>query len=154
MRGYALAGGCGVALAADLVVASENALFGYPEIRRGFVPALVLVNLSKLVGRRRALEMILTGKRFGARQCLDWGLINQVVPDEQLETATTELAEMLAGLSASALARTKSLFYKASEQGLLDGLLTAKEVNEAMRKTKDFAAGVSEFKGERQNETA
>lgn len=146
VRGYALAGGCGVALSADLVIASENALFGYPECSRGFVPALVMVNLSKLVGRHRALELLLTGKKITAAKALEWGLINEVVPDDELDARAMELAQQLAELAPSAVARTKNLFYRVEEMPLLDGLTTAKEVNEAMRKTKDFAAGVQDFK--------
>lgn len=147
VRGYALAGGCGVALSADLVIASETALFGYPECKRGFVPALVLVNLTKLVGRHRALELLLTGKKITADKALDWGLINEVVPDSELEKRGLELATQLAALSPSAVANTKGLLYQVEEMGLLEGLNTARAVNEAMRKTKDFAAGVQEFKG-------
>lgn len=146
VRGYALAGGCGVALSADLVIASENALFGYPECSRGFVPALVMVNLSKLVGRHRALELLLTGKKLPAAKALEWGLINEVVPDEELDGRAMELAQQLAALAPSAVARTKGLFYQVEEMPLLEGLETARAVNEAMRKTKDFAAGVQEFK--------
>ena len=146
VRGYALAGGCGLALSGDLVLASETALFGYPECSRGFVPALVMVNLSKLVGRHRALELLLTGKKITADKALDWGLINEVVPDKQLEQRGMELAIHLSQIPASAMSRTKNLFYKVEEMDLLDGLEEARAVNEAMRKTKDFAAGVSDFK--------
>ena len=146
VRGYALAGGCGIALSADMVIASETALFGYPECKRGFVPALVLVNLTKLVGRHRALEMLLTGKKIGAMQALDWGLINEVVPDDQLDKRAMEVAQQLAELSPFAVANTKELFYRVEEMPLLEGLQFAKAVNEAMRKTKDFQSGVEDFK--------
>ncbi|MDR1321049.1 MAG: enoyl-CoA hydratase/isomerase family protein [Gracilibacteraceae bacterium] len=145
VRGYALAGGCGIALAADMVIASENALFGYPECKRGFVPALVLVNLTKLIGRHRALELLLTGRKIGAAEALAWGLINEVVPDGQLEERTMDLARRLAALAPSAAASTKALLYRVEEMPLLEGLRIAKEVNEAMRQTGDFAAGAQGF---------
>ncbi len=146
VRGYALAGGCGIAMAGDLVVASENAVFGYPEVKRGFVPALVLVNLSKIVGRRCALEMLLTGDKVGAVKALEYGMVNQVVPDGQLEAKTLELAEKLAAYSISALSNIKKQFYEALELSLEEGLLKAREGNIAMRQSKDFAAGVKNFK--------
>lgn len=146
VRGYALAGGCGVALSADMVIASDNALFGYPEVKRGFVPALVMVNLSKLVGRHRALQMLLTGDRIPADKALEWGLINFVVPDEDLEEFTMKFAHELAEKSTTAVKMIKNLFYEASELSLNEGLQKAKAANEAMRKTKDFSEGVGKFK--------
>ena len=146
VRGYALAGGCGIAMAGDLVVASENAVFGYPEIKRGFVPSLVLVNLAKIIGRRIALEMLMTGERLSAEKALQYGMVNYVVPDERLEEKTMELAEKLASYSTSALANIKKQFYDSLEMSLEDGLLCAREGNIAMRQSKDFATGVKNFK--------
>ncbi len=149
VRGYALAGGCGVALAADFVIASETAIFGYPEVTRGFVPALVTTNLTKLVGRRRALELVLAGRRLSAREALQWGLINEVTKDASLEEATRGFAEKLAGFSPSAVANTKGLFYRVADMPLLEGLQASRAANEAMRKTKDFSAGVAAFQAKK-----
>ena len=145
-RGYALAGGCGIAMAGDIVVASENAVFGYPEVKRGFVPALVLVNLSKLVGRRCALEMLMFGEKVPAQKALEYGMVNYVVPDEKLEGKTLELAETLASYSPDALSSIKKQYYDALDMSLEDGLKRAREGNIAMRQSKEFAAGVKNFK--------
>ena len=145
-RGYALAGGCGIAMAGDIVVASENTVFGYPEVKRGFVPALVLVNLSKIVGRRCALEMLMFGEKVPAQKALEYGMVNYVVPDEKLEEKTLELAEKLASYSPGALSSIKRQYYDALEMSLEDGLIRAREGNIAMRQSKDFAAGVKNFK--------
>jgi enoyl-CoA hydratase/carnithine racemase len=145
VSGYALAGGCGLALSADIVVASEDALFGYPEIRRGFVAALVLVNLTKLVGRHRALELLLTGKKIPARTALEWGLINEVTPKGGQFDAAMKIAGCLAEFSPQAMAFTKKLFYEVEEMPLEAGLEHARSVNVAMRATPDFAAGVQRF---------
>ena len=93
-----------------------------------------------------ALELLLTGKKIPAAKALEWGLINEVVPDEELDGRAMELAQQLAALAPSAVARTKGLFYQVEEMPLLEGLETARAVNEALRKTQDFAAGVQEFK--------
>lgn len=103
VRGYALAGGCGIALATDFVIASANAVFGYPEVRRGIVPAVVMANLSKLVGKRRALDMILTGRKIPAAEAMEYDMITAVVPDDKLEARTAELAQELAKQNLSTL---------------------------------------------------
>jgi enoyl-CoA hydratase/carnithine racemase len=146
VRGYALAGGCGIAMAGDFAIASENAVFGYPEIKRGFVPALVLINLSKLVGRRFALELLLTGDKINASKALEHGMVNKIAPDGQLEQKTLELAEQLASYSSGALSSIKKQFYAATELSLEEGLLKAKTANIEMRQTKDFASGAKKFK--------
>lgn len=145
VQGYVLAGGCGLAMAGDFVIASDNATFGYPEVRRGFVPALVLVNLSKLIGKRKALELILTGKKINATEALEIGMINEVVPLEHLGERTLELAHELASFSPDSLANTKGLYYRVVDMELLKGLECGRDMNILMRQTKGFAQGVAEF---------
>ena len=145
VQGYVLAGGCGLAMAGDFVIASDNAIFGYPEVKRGFVPALVLVNLSKLIGKRKALELILTGKKINASQALEIGMINEVVPLEKLDERTYELAYELSALSPDSLANTKGLYYRVVDMELHKGLECGRDMNMLMRQTKGFAQGVSEF---------
>lgn len=146
VRGYALAGGCGLALGCDLVVASENAVFGYVEVKRNIVPALVLSNLSKLIGRRKALEYVMTGRRVTAAEALQVGMINYMVPDDKLEARTWELAEELAALNPHSVGTIKELFYQVADLELDKGLQIGREAHIAMRKTSEFSKGVSDFK--------
>lgn len=104
IHGYCLAGGCELALACDLRVAAENAVFGLPEIDRGIWPgAGATYRLPELVGTGRALELLLTGMRIDARRAEQIGLINRVVPNEDLLTAALDLAALVAAKSAAAV---------------------------------------------------
>src|SRR4028119_364144 len=87
VRGRALAGGCGLATACDLVVAAETAQFGYPEVRIGFVPAMVMAILRRNVSEKRAFELITLGQEFDAENAEKYGLVNQIFPDEDFESA-------------------------------------------------------------------
>ncbi|MEX0834890.1 MAG: enoyl-CoA hydratase/isomerase family protein, partial [Nitriliruptor sp.] len=98
VNGHALAGGLGVALACDLLVATETAEFGTPEERVGLWPYVISALLTEHLGPKRALELMMTGRRLSAAEAREWGLVNQVVPDEELDTAVDALvSELLAG---------------------------------------------------------
>lgn len=103
VQGDALGGGCELVAACDLVVASDTARFGQPEIKLGVFPPIANVLLPRLLGPRRAAELILLGEPISARQALDWGLVNRVVPAARLEQAAKELARILASSSGPAL---------------------------------------------------
>jgi enoyl-CoA hydratase len=145
VKGYALAGGCGIALACDLVIASESALFSYPEINRGFVPAIVTPNLTKISHRKKAFEMLITGDRYPAIEVLAAGMINKVVPANKLEEETKKLAEKIVSHKPKSLAMTKQLFYETTDVGLIEGINYAKDFNIKMRKSDDFQQGVQQF---------
>lgn len=115
INGHALAGGLGLALACDLAVATEAAGFGTPEIDRGLFPMMVLAFLQRHVGRKRALELLLTGDRLTAQKALEWGLVNQIVPAAELDTATHALASKLAGKSLAILALGRRSFFTAED---------------------------------------
>jgi enoyl-CoA hydratase/carnithine racemase len=115
INGHALAGGLGLALACDLAVATDAAGFGTPEIDRGLFPMMVLAFLQRHVGRKRALELLLTGDRLTAQKALEWGLVNQVVPAAELDTATNALATKLAGKSLAILALGRRSFFTAED---------------------------------------
>lgn len=87
MRGRALAGGCGLATACDLIVASDIAQFGYPETRIGFVPAMVMAILRRSVPEKIAFDMLTTGRILSAREAFEAGLVNRLVADVDLEGA-------------------------------------------------------------------
>jgi len=115
VNGHALAGGLGLVLACDLAVAVDSAEFGTPEIDRGLFPMQVVALLQRHVGRKRALELVLTGARLGAAQALEWGLLNRVVPAAQLDSTVGALATALAGKSQAVLALGRRAFFAAED---------------------------------------
>jgi enoyl-CoA hydratase/carnithine racemase len=115
VNGHALAGGLGLVLACDLAVATEDAGFGTPEIDRGLFPMMVMALLQRHVGRKRALELVLTGDRLTAKQALEWGLVSRVVPAAELDQATDALAQKLAGKSRAIVALGRRSFFTAED---------------------------------------
>ncbi|MDR7449802.1 MAG: enoyl-CoA hydratase-related protein [Armatimonadota bacterium] len=113
VHGYALAGGCGLAVACDLVVASEDAVFGLPEIRLALLPLMVLAPILRAGAPKRVLQMVLTGAEVSAREALEMGLVTCVVPRADLEATVTRLARTVAGWSPTAVALAKEAFYTA-----------------------------------------
>ncbi|HEY8197138.1 MAG TPA: enoyl-CoA hydratase/isomerase family protein [Gemmatimonadales bacterium] len=145
VQGRALAGGAGLATACDLVVASKSARMGYPEIQRGFVPAMVTALLRRLTGEKTALDLILTGRLLSADDAQTAGLISRVVPDAELEREGAELAAGLVASSASALALTKRLFYGLDGKNLPEGIVLGAQVNAVARSTPDFREALVRF---------
>jgi len=118
VNGHALGGGLGLVLACDLAVAVDSAELGTPETDVGLFPMMVLAWLQRHVGRKRALELLLTGDRLKAEEGLRWGLLNRVVPREELDAATRALAARLAGKSRAVLGLGKSAFRSAEDMPL------------------------------------
>lgn len=145
VKKYVFAGGCGIALACDLVLAASNSQFSYPEIRRGFVPALVTPNLARTIDRKKAFELLITGERINAEEALSYGMINHIYPVEELEEKTVEFAEKIAAYSPIALEMTKTIFYSTLDLPLDKALDEAREYNVKMRKTEHFKKGVQDF---------
>jgi methylglutaconyl-CoA hydratase len=145
VHGRALAGGAGLATACDIVVAGRSAQFGYPEIQRGFVPAMVMVLLRGMVSEKAALDLVLTGRILTADEALGAGLVTRVVPDGDLDRECGALATQLAEASASALAFTKKLFYRLDGTALADGIALGARVNAVARSTRDFREAVAKF---------
>ncbi|MCP3060828.1 enoyl-CoA hydratase-related protein [Myxococcus sp. K38C18041901] len=115
VNGHALAGGLGLVLACDLAVAVEGADFGTPEIDVGLFPMMMMALLQRHVGRKRALELVLTGDKLPAREALALGLINRVVPAAELDGAVAALAGKLAGKSQAVLALGRRAFFTAED---------------------------------------
>jgi enoyl-CoA hydratase/carnithine racemase len=136
-RGHAVGGGCGLALACDMVVASDTAKLGYPEIKRGIVAAVVLANLVRQVGRKAAFELVALGESVTAERALMLGLVNRVVPDDRLLDEAVAVATTLAGMSRVAMAATKRLFHRVADLSLADALEAGRNANIAMRGYKD-----------------
>lgn len=145
VNGFAVAGGCGLAMSCDLVVSSDQAKFGYPEVTRGLVAAMVMVSLSRVVGRRQALDLLLTGRLISAEEALALGMINRVVPHDRLMLEAVAYAQGIASKSASALRVTKDLYRQVSEVDYDRAIEYARDVNQMIRQTRDAQQGAAEF---------
>jgi methylglutaconyl-CoA hydratase len=145
VRGRALAGGAGLMTACDIVLASDSAQVGYPEVLRGFVPAMVMAVLRRQVGEKAALDLVLTGRPLGAEEALRAGLVSRVVPDEALEREGQDLARVLAGAPASAVALTKQLFHRLEGQTLEEGVALGARINALARQTPEFREAIGRF---------
>jgi enoyl-CoA hydratase/carnithine racemase len=111
VHGVATAAGCQLVAACDLAVAAETARFATPGVKIGLFCSTPMVPLSRVIGRKRALQMLLTGEMIDAERARDWGLVNIVVPADALEQAVAELAEKVAGSSPLTVAIGKEAFY-------------------------------------------
>ena len=151
VRGRALAGGAGLATACDLVLAHEGARFGYPEVRVGFVPAMVMALLRRLTGEKRAFELVATGRMVDAAEALELGLVSRVVAAAGFDAAIEKLVADLAATPAEALRMTKRLFYGLDGTSIEDGIAMAARVNVEARSTDDFRAGIRRFAPPREN---
>ena len=145
VHGRALAGGAGLATACDLVLARESAQLGYPEILRGFVPAMVMTMLRRQVGERRAFDLVATGRLLSAREAYEAGLISRVVPDSQFETVVQGTLTQLAGASASALALIKRLLYQLDGESFGAGIALGARINALARMHPDFRSDIEAF---------
>jgi enoyl-CoA hydratase/carnithine racemase len=111
VQGIATAAGCQLVASCDLAVAAEEAAFATPGVKIGLFCSTPMVPLSRAIGRKRALEMLLTGDLIGASTALDWGLVNRVVPSEQLDAAVAELVERITRSSPLTVGIGKEAFY-------------------------------------------
>jgi methylglutaconyl-CoA hydratase len=145
VRGRALAGGCGLATACDLVLASANARFGYPEVKIGFVPAMVTAILRRNVSEKRAFELITRGAEIAAEEARQFGLVNQVFADDAFDAEVTSYVGAFEKVSKSAVALTKSLLYQIDGLGFAEALETGVDVNVIARMTDDCQQGIARF---------
>jgi len=145
VHGRALAGGAGLATACDLVIAGHSAQFGYPEVQRGFVPAMVMTMLRRVAGEKRGFDLVATGRLLSASEALDVGLVSRVVPDAELESSAATTLAQLAGSSPSALALIKRLFYELDGRSFDDGIALGARVNALARAHPDFRTAIAAF---------
>lgn len=148
VHGNALAGGAGLATACDLIVASEDARFGYPEVKIGFVPAMVMAILRRSLGEKQAFELVATAEPVDAATARRYGLVCRVLEGEEpdgFHAAAEGFLEELAERSASALALSKRLLYQLDGAGFEEGLQAGAEVNALSRFTEDCRAGIERF---------
>ena len=146
INGYCLGGGCELALACDIRIASENASFGQPEINLGIIPGGGgTQRLPRLVGEGKAMEMVLTGEIIDARTAFTIGLVNHVVPADQLQAKTLEMANRIAEKSPIALQLAKEAVKLASKSNLDEGLRREVDLFALCFSTEDKNEGVSAF---------
>jgi enoyl-CoA hydratase/carnithine racemase len=146
VQGFALAGGCGLAVAADFTIAGESAVFGLPEIGIGLLPMVVSAPILRATGSRKAvLDLVLTGRRVGAQEALALGLVTRVVPDARIDEEVAALAGQLAGLSPAALRLGKEAIYAMSEMEYGAALRYLREMIVLTAMTEDAKEGIRAF---------
>jgi methylglutaconyl-CoA hydratase len=145
VRGRALAGGCGLATACDIILASESAQFGYPEVNIGFIPAMVMAILRRSVSEKRAFELITRGEIVSAGSALEIGMINRVFADDEFEAEVEAYAGQMASKSASAVSLAKSLLYHMDGMTFETAIEAGIQLNAITRMTEDCKRGVERF---------
>jgi methylglutaconyl-CoA hydratase len=149
VHGRALAGGCGLATACDVVLAREDAEFGYPEIHLGFVPALVMTMLRRKVTEARAFELVATGERQSAAEAQRIGLVNRIFPAATFAEETERWVQNLASKPPGAAETTKRLLYELDAMDFEWSLERAAHVNAEARTTEECRSRVRRFLEER-----
>lgn len=145
VRGRALAGGCGLATACDIVLASQTAQFGYPEVKIGFVPAMVMAILRRTVSEKAAFDLLTTGRVINGMQALAMGMVNAIHDDESFDGAVETYAQEMAGRSASAVRLTKYLLYHMDGLGFEAAIEAGAQINAIARMTDDCRSGIDRF---------
>jgi enoyl-CoA hydratase/carnithine racemase len=150
VQGYALGGGCELALCCDLRVAAEDAAFGLPEINLASIPAGgATQRLPRLIGVTRALEVLLTGDRLSAAAALEAGLVNRVVPADQLATTASELAAKVAAKAPLAVRYLREAVHRGLDLSLEDGIRLEAYLGGLLRTTEDRVEGLAAFREKR-----
>jgi methylglutaconyl-CoA hydratase len=145
VTGRALAGGCGLATACDLVLAASSARFGYPEVKIGFVPAMVMAILRRNVSEKRAFELITRGAEISADQAKLFGLVNHVFPEASFADDVNQYVSEFEKMSASAISLTKTLLYQMDGMAFPEALETGADVNIIARLTDDCQQRITKF---------
>lgn len=150
VHGMATAAGCQLVAACDLVVASSEARFATPGVKIGLFCTTPMVEVTRSVGRKRALEMLLTGTAIDAETAAEWGLVNKVVAPDELEAATDELARQIASASSLTVGLGKRAFYRQIDLGLDAAYDVCQEVMSENATAEDAQEGMSSFLEKRQ----
>jgi methylglutaconyl-CoA hydratase len=145
VRGRALAGGAGLATACDVVLAHPEATFAYPEVRIGFVPAMVMTILRRIIPERQAFDLAVTGRSVSASEAEALGLVSRVLSGENFETQVDEICRTLAKSPPEAVRRTKKLFYELEGRPFDSGIAHGAQANADARMTDEFRQGVQRF---------
>ena len=145
VHGRALAGGCGLATACDLVLATETARFGYPEVKIGFVPAMVMAILRRNVSEKRAFALASRGFEFDAATAKDFGLVNEIFPEELFAEKVNDYAAVYENVSRSAVVLSKRLLYQMDGMTYETALASGVDINTIARLTGDCQTGIAKF---------
>ncbi|HLS16776.1 MAG TPA: enoyl-CoA hydratase [Paenalcaligenes sp.] len=144
--GYALGGGCELAMLCDMIIAADTAKFGQPEINLGIIPGYGgTQRLPRAIGKAKAMDMALTGRMITAAEAEQWGLVSRVVPADDLLNATLEVAQLIASKSSVATIMAKESINQAFESGLSTGLLFERRNFHALFATHDQKEGMAAF---------
>ena len=145
VRGRALAGGCGLALVCDIVLAARSARFGFPEVKIGFVPAMVMAILRRNVSEKKAFELVTLGEEISALEAATLGLINRVFEEGDFESKVETFTRRFETLSRSAVSLSKSLLYQMAGLSFPAALESGVDINVISRMTDDCKKGVAAF---------
>ena len=145
VRGRALAGGCGLATACDIILAAHSAQFGYPEVGIGFIPAMVMAILRRSVSEKRAFELITRGAEISALEAERFSLVNHVYDDDAFEAKVERYVAEFEQVSRSAVMLTKRLLYQMDGMTFDTALQAGADVNYIARTTDDCRAGIARF---------
>jgi len=144
--GYALGGGCELAMACDLIVADEQARFGQPEVTLGIIPGGGgTQRLTRAIGKQRAMEYVLTGKHFNAQMAVGWGLVNKAIGKGAWLIEAVELARTIAERPPVAIRLAKRAVLESEERGVTEGLKAERELFDQAMATEDRVEGMSAF---------
>ncbi len=149
VQGMATAAGCQLVATCDLAVASSEATFATPGVRIGLFCTTPMVALTRAIGRKRAMEMLLTGRAIDAATAADWGLVNRVVPPAGLASETRKLALQIAEASSFTVALGKQAYYRQIDLDQAGAYAYAKEVMSQNALAEDAQEGISAFLGKR-----
>jgi enoyl-CoA hydratase/carnithine racemase len=149
VQGIATAAGCQLVATCDLAIAAEEAAFATPGVKIGLFCTTPMVALTRAIGRKRAMQMLLTGEMVPARAAAEWGLINQAVPAADLQSATRRLAEQVAAASSLVVAIGKQAFYTQIDLDQPKAYAYAKEVMSMNALAADAQEGIGAFLGKR-----
>jgi enoyl-CoA hydratase/carnithine racemase len=152
VNGHALGGGFGLALNCDIAVGADNATFGTPEIKVGLFPMMIMAVIARNVGRKKTMEMMLTGSRLSAEEAEDAGVVNYAVPADELDDKVDELAERIAGFSPAILRLGRRAFYKTQDMAFEEALRSLHNELTINTLTEDAAEGIMAFIGKRDPE--
>lgn len=145
VHGFALAGGCGLAAACDMIIAADDAVFGCPEAGIGLFPMMIMAALARSVGRKKCIEFLMTGDRIDAREAERIGLVNRVVTREKLEEEAMALAEKIASKSPAAIQLGKRAFYTMADMEYKEAIRYLEEMIAITAATADAKEGIQSF---------
>jgi methylglutaconyl-CoA hydratase len=145
VQGRALAGGCGLALACDMVLVGRSAQLGFPEVKIGFVPAMVMTILRRNVSEKRAFELVSLGAPFDAEQAASFGLVNRVLDDEAFAEEVDAFVQPLLSMSRSAVSLSKRLLYQTDALSFEAALECGADANVIARMSEDCRKGIERF---------